>query len=120
MSFGQYIKEKRMARRITLRAFSEGLGYDPANYSRMERGLLMPPTNPERLAAFGRMLDIRQDSEEFREIVRLAALGRGEIPPATLSDKAVLAQLPVLFRTLEGDKVDEAMLDELFEAIRKE
>ena len=41
-------------------------------------------------------------------------------PPAILSDEAVLAKLPVLFRTLEGDKVDEEVLDELFEAMKKE
>src|SRR2546421_11583336 len=84
MRFGDYIKERRIAKRITLRAFSEAIGYDPANYSRMERGLLMPPTSPEKLNAFARELDIRRDSQEFREMVRLAALSRGEIPPAIL------------------------------------
>src|SRR2546421_2473481 len=119
-SFGAFVKSRRTERRITLRAFSEALGYDPANYSRMERGLLMPPTNPERLTAFARELEIPRDSDEYREMVRLASLSRGEIPPAVLSDQAVLAKLPVLFRTLEGDKVDEEVLDELFETMKKE
>ena len=119
MVFGEYIKEKRCAKRITLRSFSESLGYDPANYSRMERGLNMPPAT-DKLVAFARELDIAQDSEEYREMVRLAALGRGSIPPAILSDESVLAQLPVLFRTLEGGKVDGAMLNDLFEAMKRE
>ena len=118
--FGDFIKARRVDRRITLRAFSEALGYDPANYSRMERGQLMPPSNQEKLGALARELGIPQDSEEFREMVRLAALGRGAIPPAILSDEAVLARLPVLFRTLEGDRVDGDVLDELFDAIKKE
>lgn len=80
----------------------------------------MPPTNPEKLGAFARVLGIPRESDEYREMVRLASMSRGEIPPAILSDEAVLAKLPVLFRTLEGDKVDGEVLDELFEAMRKE
>src|SRR5579859_5467143 len=105
--FGEFIKARRIAKRITLRAFSEALGIDPSNYSRIERGLLQPPGSPEKLKPYCRILGIVQDSEDYREMVRLAALGRGEIPPGILSDEAVLAKLPVLFRTLEGDKVDE-------------
>ena len=119
-TFGEFIKVRRIAKRITLRAFSEALGIDPSNYSRMERGQLQPPSNPEKLVAFARLLSIPQDCDEYREMVRLASLGRGEIPPAILSNESVLAKLPVLFRTLEGDKVDEAVLDELFETMKKE
>jgi transcriptional regulator with XRE-family HTH domain len=118
--FGEFVKSRRVANRITLRAFSESLGYDPANYSRMERGQLLPPASHEKLVGFARELGISQESQEFREMVRLAALGRGEIPPAILADQSIVSKLPVLFRTLEGDKVDEAVLDELFEAMNKE
>ena len=118
--FGEFIKERRIKKRITLRVFSEALGYDPANYSRIERGLLMPPASTIKLAAFAKELGIALGSEEHREMVRLAALGRGDIPPAILADKAMLARLPVLFRTLEGEKVDGSMLDDLFEALRRE
>lgn len=120
MFFGRYLKERRIARRLTLRAFSEAIGMDPSNYSRMERGLLQPPANPDRLATIAQLLAVPQGSAEYREMARLAALGRGEIPPAIRSNESVLAKLPVLFRTLEGDPVDEASLDELFEAMKKE
>jgi transcriptional regulator with XRE-family HTH domain len=118
-NFGEFIKARRLEKRITLRAFSEALGMDPSNYSRIERGLLQPPL-PEKLKPYGRLLEIAPDSEEYREMVRLAALGRGEIPPGILSDEKVLAKLPVLFRTLEGDKIDEEVLDELFDTMNKE
>ena len=118
--FGAFVKSRRIDRRITLRTFSESLGYDPANYSRMERGQLMPPTSADKLAAIARELGIHRDSADFREMVRLASLGRGEIPPAILSDHEVMAKLPVLFRTLEGDRVDSAVLDELFDTMKRE
>ena len=41
---------------------------------------------------------------------RLASIGRGQIPPALLSDEQVMAKLPIFFRTLEGGPVDEALL----------
>jgi transcriptional regulator with XRE-family HTH domain len=119
-TFGEFLKTHRMAKRITLRTFSEALGMDPSNYSRMERGQLQPPTNESKLTSFARVLGISIDSSEYREMVRLAALGRGEIPPAILSDKEVFAKLPVLFRSLEGDKLDESALDELVEILRME
>jgi len=119
-TFGEYVKAKRMGRRITLRSFSETLGYDPANYSRIERGLAQPPASEERLRSMAAALGMSLDSEEYREMRRLASLGRGEIPRAILSDAEVVAKLPILFRTLEGDKVDDRTLDELYEALRRE
>jgi transcriptional regulator with XRE-family HTH domain len=119
-TFGSFVKTRRIEKRITLRAFSEALGMDPSNYSRIERGLLQPPSNPERLVTFARLLGIPQESQDYRELIRLAAFGRNEIPPGILSDEAALAKLPILFRTLEGDKVDGVVLDELFEAIKRE
>ncbi len=119
-TFNEFIKSRRIAKRITLRAFSEQLGIDPSNYSRLERGLSQPPSSPEKLKPYCRLLGIVEESSDYRELLRLAALGRGEIPPGILSDKAVLAKLPTLFRTLEGDKLDEGVLDELFEVMKKE
>ena len=119
-TFGEFVKERRLASRITLRAFSQSLGFDPANYSRIERGLAPPPTSEERLRAMARLLGIEADTEEYREMLRLADLGRGQIPRAVLSDAEVVAKLPLLFRTLEGDRVDESMLEELYTALRRE
>jgi hypothetical protein len=51
---------------------------------------------------------------------RLAALQRGELPPAVRADKELMAKLPALFRTLEGDPVDERLLDDLIDTIRRE
>jgi transcriptional regulator with XRE-family HTH domain len=118
-TFGEFVKATRVARRITLRAFSQAVGLDPANYSRIERGMAPPPASEERLRGMAHALGIGADTEEFRDMRRLAAVGRGQIPPAALSDAAVVAKLPILFRTLEGDKVDDEMLDDLFEALRK-
>jgi transcriptional regulator with XRE-family HTH domain len=118
--FGEFLKERRTERRLTLRAFCNATGYDPANYSKLERGLLAPPKDPERLDVFREALAIPRESEAYREMLRLAALDRGEIPVTILSNEALLGKLPVFFRTLEGDPVNEAALDELIQTLRRE
>src|SRR2546422_7991754 len=119
-TFGEFLKRKRLERRMTLRAFCEGAGVDPANYSKLERGILSPPQDPKKLAVYERALGIPSKGEESRELRRLAALDRGELPPAVLADKELVGKLPVLFRRLEGDPIDDRMLDDLIETLRRE
>jgi transcriptional regulator with XRE-family HTH domain len=118
--FGDLVKRLRLDRRITLRAFSVAVGMDPANYSKLERGLLQPPRDSKKLEKFERALGVTADSEMSRELRRLAALDRGELPPRVLSDNELVGKLPALFRTLEGDPIDEKLLDDLIETIRRE
>jgi transcriptional regulator with XRE-family HTH domain len=119
-TFGEFLKRKRLERRMTLRAFCERAGVDPANYSKLERGILSPPQDPKKLVVYERALGIPSKGEESRELRRLAALDRGELPPAVLADKELVGKLPVLFRRLEGDPIDDHMLDDLIETLRRE
>ena len=119
-TFGDFVKVRRTEKRIGLRAFSAALNVDPANFSKIERGKLPPPRDSVTLDRYRRALGIDENSPEHNEMVRLAALDRGEVPPKLLSDKELAGKLPVFFRTLEGDPVDEALLDELIATIRRE
>lgn len=118
-TFGEFIKARRTQRRITLRAMSDEIGIDPSNYSKMERGRLQPPS-PDKLDAYARLLGIKPSTEDDKELRRLAAIGRGQIPQALLSDEQVMAKLPIFFRTLEGGPIDEALLEELYSTLKKE
>jgi len=118
--FGEYIKQLRLNRRITLRAFAQAVNMDPGNYSKIERGRLDPPRDGDRLDVFRQALGIDSESEEWREVRRLAAIDRGELPPRVLNDQQLMAKLPALFRRLEGDPVDDALLDELIATIKRE
>jgi len=116
--FGQYLRALRLQRGIGLREFCLRLGADASNYSKLERGLLNPPEEA-RVADIESALGLEHKSDESRELRRLAALGRGMIPTAVLSDMELAGKLPLLFRTLEGDAVDEEKLDEVVAMIRK-
>lgn len=121
MDFGSTIKRLRLAQGRTLRAFCLEVGVEPGNYSKMERGLMSAPKDDAKLEPYRKALCLDSESSEWRELLRLAALSRGEIPHRVLSDKELVAKLPALFRTLEEDGVrDEAALDELVAATRRE
>jgi len=96
------------------------VGVEPGNYSKMERGLLPAPKDEAKLEPYRRALSLADDSPEWRELARLSSLSRGEIPHRVLSDKELVGKLPALFRSLEGEAVDEEVLDELVAAIRRE
>ena len=118
-SFGQYFKHLRIKRGITLRAFCQENDLDPGNMSRLERGLLPPPTSEGKLAEYATALGLKPGSDEWYEFFDRAAAERGRIPHDILSDKEVLGKLPIVFRTLRGEKVTRSKLAKLVEKIRK-
>ena len=117
--FGAYLKKLRISNGLTLRAFCVKNGFDPGNYSRLERGLLPPPRSEEKLKEYAHALGLKRGSDEWLEFFDQAAAVRGELPKDLLSDEEVVEKLPLLFRTLRGAPVAPHKLDELVERIRR-
>ena len=117
--FGAYLKKLRISSGLTLRAFCIKNGFDPGNYSRLERGLLPPPRSEEKLKEYARALGLKRGTDEWLEFFDQAAAVRGQLPKDLLSDEEVVAKLPLLFRTLRGAPVASHKLDELVEKIRR-
>ncbi|MBI2116108.1 MAG: helix-turn-helix transcriptional regulator [candidate division NC10 bacterium] len=117
--FGSLFKELRIRQKVTLRQFCEGHGYDPGNISKLERGLLPPPESKEKLTEYAKALKIRRGSDAWYQFFDLARASRGKLPPEILRKRDVVARLPLLFRTLRGQKVSEQKLNELIEMIRR-
>lgn len=117
--FGEFFKAMRLKRGLTLRQFCEASGFDPGNISRLERGVFPPPESPEKLDEYARALGLREGSEEWIEFHDRAATSRGQLPADLLSDKDLVDRLPLLFRTLRGQKVPAAKLKELVEWVKQ-
>jgi len=117
--FGNYFKGLRIKRRMTLRRFCEEFGFDPGNISKLERGLLPPPQSRGKLEQYAQALGLKKGTSAWYEFFDLAAASRGQIPQEILKDDKLVAKLPVLFRTLRGERVPEEKLNELVEIIRK-
>lgn len=118
-SFGEFFKQKRIALRRTLRQFCQANKLDPGNISKLERGLLPPPRDRSKLEEYAKFLRIKKGSDDWYKFFDLARIELGRIPEEFLKDEAVVASLPILFRTLRGQKISEKKLEKLVELIRK-
>jgi len=117
--FGEFFKEKRLAAGKTLRAFCVENGLDPGNMSRLERGLLPAPQSRELLERYARVLKIKKGSDAWYQFFDLAAAETGQIPKEVLEDSEVVEKLPILFRTLRGQRVPDEDLEKLVRLIRE-
>lgn len=118
-AFGSFFKELRQNQGITLRQFCLDNGFDPGNLSKMERRLLPPPSSETKLKEYAKALKIRRGSEAWYQFFDLARTATGRIPPELMRNRDVAARLPLLFRTLRGQKVSEKKLNELIKLIRQ-
>ncbi len=118
-AFATFFKAMRMKLGVSLREFCLERKLDPGNVSKLERGLVPPPQSKEKLEEFAGHLGLKKGSEEWKQFFDLAAAQSGRIPDDVLSDKELVAKLPILFRTLRGEKVPEGKLNDLMRHIRR-
>jgi len=118
--YGEFIKELRMKKEISLREFCKRAEMDASNWSKIERGVLAPPQDEEKLKKIARVLGIKIGSDTWNEMKDLANIDAGIIPADIRSDEEVLKALPMFFRTIRSDKPTAEELDKLIDMIKKE
>lgn len=118
-NFGEFFRSKRMTLSLTLRAFCERYGYDPGNISRLERNILSPTLDDEKLAGYAAALKIPRDSEEWVMLCDLAHTAKGQIPEDVKSDKDATNLLPAFFRTMRNKKLNKNKLEKLIKLLKK-
>lgn len=117
--FGEYIKQLRAEKRLGLREFCLSAECDPSNWSKVERGVLTPPQEKEKLLKIAAALGVDEHSDAWNKIVDNAAIAAGKIPEYVLKDEEVLRQLPVFFRTVTGKKPTREELIKLAEILKQ-
>lgn len=118
-SFGQFFRNKRIQTGLTLRTFCERFGYDPAYISRIERDLLTPPEDKEKLEAFAKALNIKEGSTEWVIFFDLSFISKGKLPSDIVERPTAGKYLPLLFRTVRGEKISKEKLKELIDLLNK-
>lgn len=116
--FGEFIKQIRERGRLGLREFCLEHGHDPSNWSKMEREILPPPRDEDTLRKWAKQLGLIHGSDDWLKFFDYAAVDAGRIPDYLLNDKELVAQLPVFFRTISGQKPSREDLEKLLELIR--
>lgn len=118
--FGIYLRRARLEKGLSLRKFCLLTGEDPGNMSRIERGKLPPPDSREKLDGYASALGLIKESEQAKYFFDLAQISRGNIPQDVLDDRELAMKLPLVFRTLRGEKVERDLLREIAEMVRKD
>ena len=117
-TFGDFIRDRRLQLRITLRDFCEKNNLDPGNVSRLERGMMPAPNSQDKLAHYAQALGIRRGTRNWATFMDLAAASGGKIPRDLMSNERVISRLPAFFRTLRNKKLTDSKLDELLDRLR--
>lgn len=119
MAFGAFFQKLRLRLGKTLREFCLENGFDPGNLSKMERGMLPPPQSRQKLEEYARALQLVDGSDDWYEFFDLASISAGRIPDDVMSEEDIVARLPLLFRSLRGQEIDDERLTKLIELIRR-
>ena len=119
-TFGNFFRTHRVVLGLTLRTFCERFGYDPGNISRLERNILSPSLDDEKLAGYASALQVKRDSEEWVLFHDLAHTAKGQIPEDIMEKPNAVSYLPLLFRTVRGRRLSKKQLEELIKLINQQ
>jgi transcriptional regulator with XRE-family HTH domain len=118
MSFGAFLKEKRLLIDLSLRKFCELVGLDPSNWSKVERGVLSLTLETSKLEEIADLLKLKRGSADRIKFFDLAAVAKREIPEYVYKDDEILEALPIFFRTASKVKPTEEELNKLIHLIK--
>lgn len=119
MSFGNFIKELRLKKGLTLREFCKTYNHDPSNWSKLERGIIPPPSDEKILNLWAEQLGISKFSSDWYTLIDLAAAERGIIPFDLKKDENILEKLPLFYRTLRGQKPTKSEMKKIAELLKE-
>ena len=116
-TFGQFLKEKRLALDLSLREFARRVGMQPSNYCNVEADVLPPPP-AETLARLAKTLGLKKGEPDYETFHDLAARGRDEIPADVERIVKENELIPAMLRTVEYEQVSQEQLRGIIEDIR--
>ena len=117
ISFGEFFRQKRIEAGFTLRSFCNRFGFDPAYISRLERNLLPPPEDKDKLSGLAKALNIKEGTNSWVNFFDSAYISKGKLPSDILEEPKLVKCLPLLFRTVRGKKLSKKKLQELVNLI---
>lgn len=112
-SFGEFFRNKRVELGFTLRSFCERFNYDTGNISRLERNIVSPSIDTQKLEGYALALKIQKDSEDWVMFFDMAHLAKGKVPEDINKNPKILSLLPAFYRTARGTKLDKKSIKKL-------
>jgi transcriptional regulator with XRE-family HTH domain len=116
--FGEELKALRLTGGLSLRDFCKATGEDPSNWSKVERGILPPPTDEERLDRIASILGV--SGENISEFIARAVTTAGSLPKFVMTNEMLLSQLPAFLRTIDNVKPTEDDFKKIIYLLKKD
>lgn len=117
-TFGEFFRQKRISLGLTLRQFCEKYRYDPGNISKLERNILSPSIDEDKLEGYALALRVSRDTADWTTFFDLAHTAKGTLPTDIRNDPNALSVLPAFYRTVRGKKLDRKKINELIKLIK--
>jgi transcriptional regulator with XRE-family HTH domain len=117
-NFGAKLKKIRIEQGLSLREICRITNYDPSNWSKVERGVISPPSDEKVLSKWAKALRLKQNTKEFQRFIDEARIAQGIIPQDILAGNNAIDFLPAVFRTLRNEKPSKEEIDQLIQLIR--
>lgn len=118
-NFGEFFRSKRIILGLTLRTFCERFGYDPGNISRLERNILSPTIDRQKLEGYATALKIPRDGEEWVTFFDLAHIAKGQIPGDIQNNQSVARFLPAFYRSVRGERLTKEKIKKLIDLLNQ-
>jgi ribosome-binding protein aMBF1 (putative translation factor) len=80
MTFGEFVRTKRLEVGLSLREFCSKVETDPSNWSKIERGILPAPANREFLESVAGLLTLKKGERDWYTFFDLASLSQQNKP----------------------------------------
>lgn len=103
MKTGKLIKKKRLEAGIGLRKFCNSLGYDPSNWSKIERGIISFKADRKKLKKIANVLGMKGLSKELEEFLDLAEILQDKIPGDLIKETKVAYNLKESFKEIRHE-----------------
>lgn len=114
--FHDFVKGKRLENELSLREFCKATELDPSNWSKIERGISVPPKSSAVLGKIAEVLNLNEDETNLLNDLALI----GAFPEDLKPSDSILEKLPIFFRTVRGDKPTREELERLIKTIREQ
>ncbi len=118
-TFGEFFRQKRVSLGLTLRSFCEIYRYDPGNISKLERSIISPTIDEEKLEGYATALKIPRGGVEWAIFFDLAHAAKGVIPKDLRNDPRILSILPAFYRTARGEKLERKKINQLIKLLNE-
>lgn len=114
--FGALLNKLRTENNLSIREVCKLVSYDPSNWSKIERGLISPPSEEKTLKLWVKALKVK--GKEIQEFIDDARIAQGIIPDDILSKTDMLELMPAFFRTVRNKKPSKEEIDRLVNLIK--